>query len=331
MASQDGKIWVLFNSQTKQRSQPLSRAEMQMNLFTMKVKDLELIFIWTPGWSEWQPLKQFLSSDQKHFAGVNPDMNIKKVDEKTIPEFSVTRDLGEVTRKIERESITRDLSEVTRKVEKARTVEVASIIEKPKRTKTDDDITQTDYVQLKDVNNEQPKKKKTAIVDDNKSYTVLVGNDEFSETKYNEEFFRPDISGDDLLNSDLSGVKPKDLNLSQIRNLRVRADRHEFKIEVLIFIPNGKTLKSFSKNISLTGTLIEDNIPFDFQNKNFDIVLLNRFEKDPKLARLTLKGKVVGQGTSRRVAFLDMNEVSMGKLEKLLASYLLHRKSVKTA
>ena len=63
-------------------------------------------------------------------------------------------------------------------------------------------------------------------------------------------------------------------------------DRHPMKLEVILLGRNGKAFRSHSVNLSLGGTLLEDEIPKAFFNTQFDLVIVNRFEKNTDLARL---------------------------------------------
>lgn len=313
-----GKIWIIFNSATQQRSQPMSHQEMQLSLLTVKVKDLDSLFIWTPGWENWQPLKAFLSSDQKFFTGVNSNKQVENIDINTVPNFEITS--------------------------------VKKFVNHDEQTQTDVGITRTDVNnQMEDTNSKFVKPKNKADIDtiknfreqvstkgkagspsqpeiSKKEFTELVDPAQFDSSGKNEEYFKPDVDGDEMLRHGAKVDKSQshfDFELRpHERTYFKRAERHAFKIEVIIALSTGKTMRSFSRNISLTGTLIEDNIPDDFHNKTVEILIHNQLDKNNKNSKLALQGKVVGQGaTTRRLTFVNMSEKVLDKMEALLAAY----------
>lgn len=321
--SQEGKVWMLFNMLTQKRSEALTKSEMQMALFSMKIKEIENIYIWTAGWATWQPLKEFLSSDQKHFIGYNPNSKIKAIDENSVPEFSLSS------------------TEITQKVDLDRFKDTSPGANFHVRGET-----QTDIPEMKDItpiketrkNSEnksersQSSKKKNNNAYHDKTFTQLVANDEFlKDAKGKNDFYRNDASGDELSEKNISNDNIAEINRRTSRSFVSRSERHAFKIEVIIFFPNGKSLKSYSRNISLTGTLIEDNIPYEQNGKPFDIVIVNRFENDPRRARMTMKAIAVGEGVTRRLQFRELNDAQIDKLHNLLSAYIEKEKELKAA
>jgi hypothetical protein len=106
------------------------------------------------------------------------------------------------------------------------------------------------------------------------------------------------------------------------KNLKDRSDRHELKIEILLMTPKGKTFRSCSQNISMSGSLLEDNIPFEYCGGVIDIVVINTQPCDPKFKRVSLKGKTVGEGMTQRVHFVNMSPALKKGLQSLLESYV---------
>lgn len=312
--SQDSKVWMLFNTVTQKRSEALTKAEMQMALFSMKIKEIENIFIWTVGWNNWQPLREFLSSDQRHFIGHNPNKKIKSIDENSVPEFSITN--NEITQKVNLNKF-KDQKELE--------------IHFESETKTDVPLMK-DITVTREVNHNpksEKKKKDNAYLD--KTFTKLVDNEEFLKNPKTKDFYRTDIDATDLDEDKVSNSKIFEINKKISKDFVPRSERHAFKIEVIVFFPNGKSIKSYSSNISLTGTLIEDNIPFEQNGKLLEIVIVNRFETDNKKARMTMKGKAVGEGVTRRLQFEELNEAQLNKLHELLAAYIEKEKELKAA
>lgn len=330
MEKAKGKIWIIFNSLTQQRSQPMSHQEMQLSLLTVKVKDLEALFIWTPGWENWQPLKAFLSSDQKYFTGVNSNKQVESIDINTVPNFEITSvkhfvapdELTKTDIGITNPDIMHSEKKSAKQGLKASEEETKanSKFVKPKH--------KADLATLKDFRNQVDGKRASekAAGHSKHEFTELVDPSQFDNPDKNEEYFKPDVDGDEILKNGTKVDMSKthfDFELRpHERTYFKRAERHGFKIEVIIALSTGKTLRSFSRNISLTGTLIEDNIPEEFHNKNVEILLHNQLDKDNKASKLALQGKVVSQGgATRRLTFTNMSEKTMDKMEALLAVY----------
>ena len=101
-----------------------------------------------------------------------------------------------------------------------------------------------------------------------------------------------------------------------------RDARHELKIEILLISPKGKTFRSNSANISLSGSLLEDNIPFDYYGIPFDVVIVNRAAQSNVNARVTLKARTIGEGLTQRLGFSDMTATQKKALHGLLQDYL---------
>lgn len=131
------------------------------------------------------------------------------------------------------------------------------------------------------------------------------------------------FDGDDLT---FSGTKKPKLDFTKlnVKNaLSNRADRHDLKIEILLISAKGKTFRSKSKNISLTGSLLEDSIPFDYCEIVFDAVVINNKPNvDAKFQRVSLRAKTVGHGLTQRIYFIDVTSQQKVALQNLLKHYL---------
>lgn len=122
---------------------------------------------------------------------------------------------------------------------------------------------------------------------------------------------------------------PQNINFKKLNDKQAflnRATRHDLKIEILLLSKSGKTFRSYSKNISLTGSLLEDNIPFDYYGGVFDVVVVNRYAKQSSQSRVQVKGFTVGDGVSRRIQFESINEAAKTRLVFLLNEYLDNQK-----
>lgn len=159
-----------------------------------------------------------------------------------------------------------------------------------------------------------------------KSVTMVRADSEQSNPAYP----RYDVPID-MEQIDVDEIKPPAnlsfKKLSEKEAYKNRATRHDLKIEILLISKTGKTFRSYSKNISLSGTLLEDNIPFDYYGVVFDIVVVNRYAKDATHSRVQLKGSTVGDGVSRRIQFENLSQVTKNRLVFLLNEYLDNQKA----
>lgn len=264
-----GKVWVFYNATTKKQTKPMSTVQAQMTLLGLKHRDLKTLFIWTPGWQNWQSIDSFLKSDQAFFVLTHPPKPEKQT------------------------------GSITKSSEQTQT-----------NTQSITHTSETDY-----------------------GYTTVV-SDEKPLTKEDYGYYHQDFNGDDL---DLSKIKkvgkvkvktPKHSSTNDEANRRI-AIRHNFKIEIVI-ITKEKTFRTFSKNISLGGTLLEDEIPKDFLNKPFDLIIINSFEQDPQKRRLLFKAKIVGDITDpRRLMFMETEHHMMSRLDALLRAYTTYQEQMK--
>lgn len=147
-------------------------------------------------------------------------------------------------------------------------------------------------------------------------------------------YWAHDFNGDMLDYSEIRKLKPIDddelTNTSTGTNDdRRQAARHNFKLEIVLINKRG-SFRTYSKNISLTGTLLEQDVPVDFIKNPFELVIINRFEKDPKKGRLLFKGKVVGDlANPRRLTFISVEPEMIDRLETLLKAYVQYQEMMK--
>lgn len=162
---------------------------------------------------------------------------------------------------------------------------------------------------------------------DTKSYShILLAEETISRyvrAEQAHEIYGHKFNGDELT---LSNIQKPDLDFSGLtnRNLDKRAVRHEFKIQVLLISHRGKTFRTYSKNISLSGALLEDTMPFEFYDSLFDIVVISSFSKDQKKSRVKLQGKAVvaGANRSQRLQYENQTEDQKSALAYLLEDYI---------
>jgi len=268
----EGKIWVIFDTVAEKKSKPLSLVQAQMMILTFKVRNLHQYHIWTPGWTEWQPLTSFLTSGQKYFVQAQPPEPL---------------------------------------IQKEKQKAAANSVNKPA---------------------EKPKNEREDSYSSNPYFTRVVAPEDFSKTDYG--YYYNEVNGDDLT---LSGLPDKpSVEILVSRNGlgspkdRRASPRHDFKIEAVLLKKKGTSFRTYSRNISLSGTLLEDEIPKDFLQRQFDVILVNKFEKDSRNSRVHLTGKIIGDiSDPRRLLFLEQDEESAKRLDKLINDYLNQQARVK--
>lgn len=141
-----------------------------------------------------------------------------------------------------------------------------------------------------------------------------------------------DFNGDDLDLSKIKKIKPanKSTPSDEPGNADRRKEaRHDFKIEVVL-VSKTRSFRTHSKNISLSGTMLEEEVPRDFLNQPFDLIFLNPFEADPKKARLHFQAKFVGDHKDpRRLMFFEQDAKMTMRLDALLKAYVAYQEQVR--
>lgn len=167
--------------------------------------------------------------------------------------------------------------------------------------------------------------------------TVRVQHDEITQSATlinpNEDMISEPVEQDfdgDHLQPNPSRKTPESLNFKKIGEAyKNRAVRHELKIEILLINQKNKTFRSYSKNISLTGTLLEDNVPFDFYGTQFDVVVVNRNSLNIQNSRVQMRAETIGEGLTQRVRFIGQTEHQKQKLLTLLNDYISQQAHLK--
>ena len=170
---------------------------------------------------------------------------------------------------------------------------------------------------------------------DGSGYTMVVTDDEIHR-KEDYGYYFNDFNGDELdmakikkiANLKVKKDKRENRNAEEDANRRI-AIRHSFKLEVVL-ISKERSFRTFSKNISLGGTLLEDEIPKDFLGKPFDLIIINRFEPDKNKGRLLFKAKIVGDIINpRRLMFMEADPQMTARLNALLKAYITYQEQMK--
>lgn len=166
----------------------------------------------------------------------------------------------------------------------------------------------------------------------NPFYTNIVPPENLKNTDYG--YYYNEFTGDDLT---LSGVPARPsvdivISRSELGSPRDRraAPRHDFKIEAILLTKKGASFRTHSRNISLSGTLLEDEIPKDFFHRPFELILVNKFERDPRKSRVHLTGKIIGDiSDPRRLVFIEQDDATAFKLGKLINDYMIQQNRIK--
>lgn len=192
------------------------------------------------------------------------------------------------------------------------------------------------------------KSSKSSVADVIDEITNTLSGNSSSESPYTEVedihsvksrtdygYFHQDFNGEDL---DLSKIRkvvksvkfriPKH-NEKNSDNKRRTSIRHDFKLEIVLF-SDERSFRTYSQNISLGGTLLEDEIPKGFLNKSFSLIIINKFEQDPNKRQLLFKAKIVGDITNpRRLMFLEADLHMVARLDALLKAYITYQEQIR--
>ena len=272
-----GKIWMIFNAETKQQTKPLSLPQAQATLLNISPSEYPKFFLWTPGWKEWVSLKRFLQTEQQFFQVITPPNPMEIVFQDTI------------------------------------STETKGPQASTGAHSFPDEVTQT----------------KTAFEN---AYTEILNGESTPDQPHH--FYDKDFNGNEL---DLHKIEKNTSSKKSPRTTskksqdgvdRRQQPRHNFKIEILL-VSSTSTFKSYSKNISLTGTMLEDEVPKEFTAKQFDLVIVNPFEMDPRKAKLLFNAKIVGDFIDRRRLSFFAEPKMTEQLNALLQAYMTYQKNIK--
>lgn len=292
---QTGKIWIFYDSKNKKQSKPLNLTQAQALILNLAQKKNFQAYIWTPGWDEWLDLKSFLEADQDYFV-VPPSIKKKNIDK-----TSVTKTLTR-TKELQTNSVRPSITENFDKTVLIPIDPDKLMIEEPKPTFTA-------------VSNEKP------------------------SPKIDYGYFFPDFRAENIdlevnrLKGQLKSTNAKSAtkieSTSAIPADRRDGVRYNFAIEVILITKKGKTFKSQSENISTSGVKLVDPIPKEFLVTDFNIIISNKLEKDPKKSRIHFNTKCVGDVTdATRLVFVNPDQKSLAILENMISTYIqqIHKK-----
>ncbi len=277
-----GQIWILYHSLMKRQTAPLSPIQMQKLLLSIKLRDINEYFIWTPGWTEWESLVKFLKSPQTYFVLTAIPTPPQRKEETNIPMIDL-------------------LDEHTR----SKIVDSQIYNDKETNSMFFEDDGSAEFTTV-DTEKQQP-----PAVDIN-------------------SYYANDFRAEDINVHATPSLKDQSKPEAEVENGRNRrvADRHNFKLEIILISRSGKTFKTYSKNISLGGTMLEDPLPKDFLQGDIEMMITSRIETDKSKGRLHFRGKIVGDiRNPLRLTFKEASPQMMEKLEALLKSYVAQQKA----
>lgn len=285
------RVWVFYDTIAKLQSNPLTQDEAQSAIMKIRAHDIARFFIWTQGWANWQPLKSYLESDQKIFVST---FTISRSNEETIK--AAARDIREHT-------ITQTMTHFPF---------------------GDDEPTSSGLTNSG-----------TLTGTNSAAFSHIVLSEDTMSRYMNKDLPEynslVDFDGEELTFSNIKKPKMDFSDMLAERKMGNRAVRHELKIETLLISSRGKTFRTTTKNISLSGILAETMIPFDFYNCVFDIVVISSIQKDPRKARVKLQAETVIQGGQRtqRLKYVNMTSQQKTDLHNLMQEYLTYTRSKK--
>ncbi|WP_413586166.1 PilZ domain-containing protein [Bdellovibrio sp. HCB274] len=199
----------------------------------------------------------------------------------------------------------------------------------PKEAPPEEDSESTAVIEV--VNSEKTRSGSTLITMSG-LFTKVSAGEVAKQKKENIDYgyYHHDFNGDDLDLSKINKVAPPDkvkvyeeAESSNEDTDRRKDTRHNFKIEIIL-VSKTKSFRTFSKDISISGTQLEKEIPRDFLNVPFDLIIVNPYEKNTTRGRLLFRAKIVGDMTDpRRLMFIEQDEDMTRKLDALLKSYIM--------
>jgi hypothetical protein len=148
----------------------------------------------------------------------------------------------------------------------------------------------------------------TSFSNETDPFTQVEEGDPIVKDKSAYDYYSHDFHGNDLDLSKIRKLKPepkKKRSPSPPSNADRRKDeRHAFKIEVVL-VSKVRSFRTHSRNISISGTMLDKEIPNEFLKKPFDLIIVNPFEPDAAKSRLLFRAKIVGDlSDPRRVFFV---------------------------
>lgn len=124
---------------------------------------------------------------------------------------------------------------------------------------------------------------------------------------------------------DSQKVKKTQLNFSSLTKNPVGQNpsaAKTFKLELVMMSKKGTMFKALAHNVSLTGTFCEKIVPFDFQDTEFDLMVVNNLSADPKLQKVRIKAVITITNGSQYIEFKFKKEDEKSLLKNSLTLYV---------
>lgn len=291
------RVWIFFDLKKNMESKPLTLTQAQIFILNLAIKDFDQYLLWTPGWVQWTPLSVFLDSEQNVFTSMKaPKPKNLQVKKTPTVDFETT-DVSKKTvrtrgKKVRRKKTSKNVLEAFLNAEEANT-----------------DISMT-MEGNSDSIFEKSENCLTTDVETNAPRTPDYG------------YYFHDFSIHDVKR--LARTKNAEKVLTTELEDR-RYERANMRIEVILISAKGVSFRTHSQNVSLGGTLLEDQVPVEYAKNPFDIVFINKFESSERHSRLLLRCKVVGDFTRpQRLVFVSPNKDTLMKLEEFITAYKNH-------
>lgn len=320
MSAEQHVRWVLYNAESKLQSIPVNHEEIQWTIMRMKQLDWKKYYIWRDGWQNWQPLDIYLTSNQKEI-----HVEFKKLDSDIADDYD-TKTETTATVKVDRFKIEETPDKVSASQPGIDNVSVAN----SSHVKGISDTHRSAHSSAKPEVKPKPSKSLfDASRPATKNTTYVDWDDQLAKlfVESAQDFKGDSVASNSTSDPDRNPISFKEEKLAKA-NYQNRAERHTLKIEVLFINSKGKTFKSFSKNISLSGTLIDDDIPAMFFESKFEIIIINRFAQTTQNSRLQLFAKCPILSAPNRIQFVDVKDQQKAKLKSLLEKYLIDQKQI---
>lgn len=141
--------------------------------------------------------------------------------------------------------------------------------------------------------------------------------EEYSEVR---NFLREEVADEikDFHGDDLTFSRPPKPPALGIGADRRRSERVSKKVEVIV-ASRGKSFRTFTVNISMTGVMLDKAVPFELQSGPFEIVFIVQTAVGKK--QFAFQGKVSGDlKDRRRLVFGDLTPNSQRMLQDIVAA-----------
>lgn len=173
----------------------------------------------------------------------------------------------------------------------------------------------------------------TSFSTESSPFTEVEEGNPIEKDKSAYDYYSHDFHGNDLDLSKIRKMKPevkkKKSQSPPVNADRRKEERHPFKIEVVL-VSKVRSFRTHSRNISISGTMLDKEIPNEFLKKPFDLIIVNPFEPDAAKSRLLFRAKIVGDlSDPRRLAFLEQDPEMTARLEALLKAYVAYQTQIK--